>query len=88
MSDHPTSFKGSVPDAITTSIRKALADAVVEVAGGGGHYTIVVTSAAFEGKGMLESQRLVYSAIAPLMAGDGAPVHAVDSLRTVKASQR
>ena len=84
MSDHPTDFKGSIPDAIRDSICAALTDAKVEVAGGGGHYTIVVTSAAFEGKGMLENQRLVYSAIAHLMKGDGAPVHAVDSLKTVK----
>ncbi|MFZ6184907.1 hypothetical protein [Nannocystis pusilla] len=28
-------------------------------------------------------QRLVYGAIAHLMAGDMAPVHAVDSLRTI-----
>ena len=87
MSDHPTSFQGSIPDAITESILSALADAKVEVAGGGGHYTIAVTSAAFEGKGMLESQRLVYAAIAHLMKGDGAPVHAVDTLKTIKASK-
>jgi hypothetical protein len=31
---------------------------------------------------MLESQRLVYSAIAHLMKGDAPPVHAVDSLKT------
>jgi acid stress-induced BolA-like protein IbaG/YrbA len=87
MSDHPTSFQGSIPDAITESIRSALADAKVEVAGGGGHYTIAVTSSAFEGKGMLESQRLVYAAIAHLMKGDGAPVHAVDTLKTLKPSK-
>ncbi len=84
MSDHPTNFQGSIPDAIRDSIQKTLADAVVQVEGGGGHYTIAVTSAAFVGKGMLESQRLVYSAIAHLMSGDGAPVHAVDSLKTRK----
>ena len=84
MSDHPTNFVGSVPDAIRDSIVGAIADARVEVSGGGGHYSIVVTSGAFAGKGMLESQRLVYSAIAHLMKGDGAPVHAVDSLKTVK----
>jgi len=31
---------------------------------------------------MLESQRLVYSAITHLMSGNQPPVHAVDSLRT------
>jgi stress-induced morphogen len=41
-----------------------------------------VVSAAFAGLGMLESQRLVYSAIAHLMKGDLAPVHAVDKLKT------
>jgi len=84
MSDHPTSFKGSVLDAIADSIRGAIEGARVEVSGGGGHYAIVVTSSAFEGKGLLESQRLVYSAIAHLMKGDDAPVHAVDSLKTLK----
>jgi acid stress-induced BolA-like protein IbaG/YrbA len=48
----------------------------------GGHYTIEVVSPVFAGKSMLESQRLVYGAIAHLMKGDDAPVHAVDSLKT------
>jgi acid stress-induced BolA-like protein IbaG/YrbA len=87
MSDHPTDFQGSIPDAIRDSVKRAIADAMVEVTGGGGHYSIVVTSAAFEGKGMLECQRLVYSAIAHLMKGDRAPVHAVDSLRTLKPAR-
>jgi acid stress-induced BolA-like protein IbaG/YrbA len=54
----------------------------VEVDGAGGHFTIGVTSEVFAGKGLLESQRLVYGAIAHLMKGDRAPVHAVDSLKT------
>ena len=49
--------------------------------GAGGHYNIEVTSPAFAGKSMLESQRMVYGAIAHLMKGDAAPVHAVDSLK-------
>jgi len=75
----------SLPDvsaAIRSAIETKLPGAQVEVTGGGGHYSIVVVSPAFAGKSMLESQRLVYGAIAPLMAGDLAPVHAVDSLRT------
>jgi len=71
-----------------TSIRAAvldkLPDATVEVTqNGGGHYALSVTSPAFRGRSMLESHRLVYAAIAPLMAGDSAPVHAIDQLRTV-----
>ncbi|HEU4411873.1 MAG TPA: BolA/IbaG family iron-sulfur metabolism protein [Polyangiaceae bacterium] len=82
MSVHLTSFQGSVTQAIRDAIAAAIADAVVEVEGSGGHYTIAVTSAAFAGKNRVESQRLVLGAIAHLMKGDNAPVHAVDSLRT------
>ncbi len=82
MSDHPTDFQGSVSDAIAKAISGAIAGATVEVQGGGGHYSIVVTSTAFAGKGTLESQRMVYGAITHLMKGDMAPVHAVDSLKT------
>ncbi len=83
MSDHPTQFKGSIPDAIVASIHGVLPDAQIDVSGGGGHFTLVVTSAAFKGKTMLESQRLVYGAIAHLMSGADAPVHAVDNLKTL-----
>jgi acid stress-induced BolA-like protein IbaG/YrbA len=82
MSSHPTDFKGSITDAIRTSIEEKIEGAVVEVTGSGGHFSIVVTSNVFEGKGMLDSQRLVYGAIAHLMKGDMAPVHAIDSLKT------
>jgi acid stress-induced BolA-like protein IbaG/YrbA len=82
MSVHLTTFQGSIPDAIRNAIVAAIADAQVEVTGGGGHYVIAVTSTAFAGKGMLACHRLVYAAIAPLMEGEGAPVHAVDSLTT------
>jgi stress-induced morphogen len=55
------------------------------VAGGGGHYTIKVTAAAFAGKSLIEQQRMVYSAITELMRGDDAPIHAVDKLTTRSA---
>ena len=44
-----------------------------------------VTSPEFTGKSMLASQRLVYGAIAHLMSGDRAPIHAVDTLTTKTA---
>jgi stress-induced morphogen len=71
-------------DAITSAILEKIPGArvVVGLGSGGGHYTIEVVSGVFEGKSMLESQRLVYGAIAHLMKGDGAPVHAVDKLTT------
>ena len=37
----------------------ALPDAVVTVDGGGGHFTIEVISAAFEGKNTLQRQRII-----------------------------
>jgi acid stress-induced BolA-like protein IbaG/YrbA len=82
MSSHPTDFRGSVHDAIRGAIVEKLPGATVDVQGGGGHYTIAVTAAAFAGKSMLENQRVVYAAIAHLMSGEAAPVHAVDNMKT------
>jgi acid stress-induced BolA-like protein IbaG/YrbA len=82
VSDHPTDFQGSIPDAITTSIQAKLPDAKVEVQGGGGHWSIVVVSTAFAGKSLLENQRMVLSAIKHLINGAAPPIHAVDSLVT------
>jgi acid stress-induced BolA-like protein IbaG/YrbA len=82
MSDHPTDFVGSIEEAIRTSVVARLPDAVVQVSGGGGHYTIDVLSTGFAGKSPLERQRLVLSAIKHLINGDRPPVHAVDSLTT------
>jgi acid stress-induced BolA-like protein IbaG/YrbA len=82
MSHHPTDFQGSVEDAIVTSIKAQLPDAIVQASGAGGHYNIDVVSTAFAGKSMLQSQRLVLSAIKHLINGSAPPVHAVDSLKT------
>ena len=82
MSSHPTDFQGSVIDALREAIEQEIPNAQAEVSGGGGHFSIEVVSPVFEGKNMLASQRLVYAAIAHLMKGETAPVHAVDSLKT------
>jgi acid stress-induced BolA-like protein IbaG/YrbA len=82
VSFHPTTFEGSVIDALRSAIEQKIPQAQAVVNGGGGHFTIEVVSPVFAGKSMLESQKLVYGAIAHLMKGDGAPVHAVDSLKT------
>jgi acid stress-induced BolA-like protein IbaG/YrbA len=79
---HSTSFRGDILAAIREAIEGKLPGAVVEASGGGGHFQLAVTSQAFAGKTRIEQQRLVYSAIAHLMAGADAPVHAVDSLLT------
>ena len=71
---------------VTTAVREAIEGAIenstAEVSGGGGHFNLVVTSPAFARLSRLESQRLVLRAIKDLMAGDRAPVHAIDSLVT------
>ena len=70
-------------DAIRTAILEKIPNAAVVVdAGSGGHFTIEVVSPVFAGKNMVESQRLVYGAIAHLMKGEAAPVHAIDKLTT------
>ena len=67
---------------IRDSVRAAIPDAEVEVSGGGTHYEIRVTSGSFDGKNSLARQRMVYAAIAHLMRGEGAPIHAIDRLET------
>lgn len=82
MSDHPTDFQGSIPDAIRDAVQVRIPDAKVAATGGGGHWVIEVVSPVFAGKSMLESQRLVLGSIKHLMAGERAPIHAVDTIRT------
>ena len=55
MSDHPTDFQGDVRAAIKDAICAKMPGARVEVTGGGGHYSIGVTSPAFSGMSMLGS---------------------------------
>lgn len=62
MSSHPTDIQGSVIDALREAIEGQIPNSRAEINGGGGHFNIEVTSPVFAGKGMLESQRLVYGA--------------------------
>ena len=68
---------------LRSCIAAALPGAEIEVAATSpGHFEIQVVSAAFEGEGRVRQQQLVYSAIAHLMKGNDAPVHAIDRLTT------
>ena len=83
------SLRGVSFEAIAESLREAIANAIpdadIDVSiGTPGHYSLVVTSEVFAGKRLLDQQRLVYQAIASLMHGNQAPVHAIDSLRTIE----
>lgn len=69
--------------AIRDAINQSLPGARVQVAPGSpGHFSIAVVAEDFRGKSRVACQRLVYRAIASLMQGDRAPVHAVDQLTT------
>jgi acid stress-induced BolA-like protein IbaG/YrbA len=70
-------------DTIRAAVEAAIAGARCQVTPGNpGHYALIVTSPAFAGLNRVAAQRLVYGAIAHLMKGADAPLHAVDSLTT------
>ena len=74
----------STADALRASIEAGIPKAVVEVtSSGSGHFSLIVSSEIFRGQPMLECHRMVYRAIASLMSGDTAPVHAIDTLKTL-----
>jgi len=77
----------SQPQEIAEDLRRAILAAIpgadVHVdAMSAGHYEIRVVSDVFESKSRVGQQQLVYGAIAHLMKGDAAPVHAIDRLQT------
>lgn len=81
--DQTAGESNAICRAIEAAVTERIAGARVEAQGGGGHYTVRVVSEVFEGQGPVQRQRLVLSAIAHLMKGDGAPVHAIDKLETL-----
>ena len=75
------------PDDVAAALRDAIVVAIpsasVEVTPGSpGHFELRVVSETFEGQTLVQQQQRVYGAITELMAGDSAPVHAIDRLRT------
>jgi acid stress-induced BolA-like protein IbaG/YrbA len=73
-----------IEEQLKRAISAALPGAVVAVTPGSpGPFSLVVTAEAFAGQGRLPRQKLVYQAIAGLMQGERAPVHAIDSLKTL-----
>jgi len=80
---------GPGPEETIGKMREAIAAALPEgseirvTSGGPRHFEIRVASSAFEGLNRVKQQQLVYAAIANLMAGHDAPVHAIDRLECV-----
>jgi acid stress-induced BolA-like protein IbaG/YrbA len=63
------------------AIEEAIPGATVEVkTGGAGHFEVQVEAEVFVGQSRVAQQRLVYAAIAHLMSGETAPVHAIDKM--------
>jgi acid stress-induced BolA-like protein IbaG/YrbA len=72
-----------IGERLRATIAGALPGAAVEVRdGGAGHFELRVVAEAFRGRSRLQQHQMVYGAIAPLMAGEAAPVHAIDRLVT------
>jgi stress-induced morphogen len=68
---------------IEARIRSSIAGCEVTAKmNGDRHYSITVKSASFAGLTTLQCHRQVLAAIKPLMEGDDAQVHAIDSLKT------
>lgn len=68
------------PDEIRKRIQAALPDARVEVVdttGTGDHFDATVVSAAFAGKLPVARHQLVYAALADVIRGPAAPIHAL-----------
>lgn len=57
-------------------------DLVID-SGSPGHFAIRAVSSAFADLNRVKQQQLVYGAIAHLMNGDAAPVHAIDRLECI-----
>ena len=80
------SAAGDTTRDLERAIAAAFPDARVDVrANSPGHFEIRVVSASFAAQSRVVQQQRVYAAIAHLMKGDAAPVHAVDRLITETA---
>ena len=80
---------GPSPEETIEKMRAAIAAVLPEgseieiTSGGPRHFEIRAVSTAFEGLNRVKQQQLVYGAITELMAGNDAPVHAIDRLECV-----
>ncbi len=70
--------------ALRKALEAAFPGAEIEVSSASpGHFALRVVSKVFENKTRVQQQQLVYQAIAHLMSGDAAPVHAIDRMQTL-----
>ncbi len=77
----------SIEDQVKICIESAIPQSQAQVSSNGNHFQITVISPVFEGMGLLDKQRMVYSAIASFISGPQAPIHAVDRLLTLSSEK-
>jgi acid stress-induced BolA-like protein IbaG/YrbA len=81
ISSSPPPEPEDVARELAEAIAKALPGASVDVQPGSpGHFELSVASSVLAGLSRVKQQQRVYAAIAHLMAGDSAPVHAIDRM--------
>jgi acid stress-induced BolA-like protein IbaG/YrbA len=73
----PSELSSEIKQRIETTIPGAQVEVVQ---GGDRHYALTVISSTFDGLPLVKQHQLVYSAITDLMAGDNAPIHAIDRM--------
>jgi len=74
-------LSSDISSEIKQRIEQAILNSIVEVSSAGNrHYSISVSSTAFEDLTQVKQHQMVYAAIKDLMAGDLAPIHAIDQL--------
>ena len=79
----PPPEPGELVPRLEAAIRTAFPDAEIRVdALSPGHFAIEVVDASFDGLSRVKQQQAVYASIKELMAGDAAPVHAIDRMIT------
>jgi len=76
---------GPDPEQVANDLRAKIETAIEGAratvrAAGPGHFELRVVAKAFEGLSRVKQQQLVYGAIADLLAGPNAPVHAIDRM--------
>ena len=75
------------PDEIKSTLAKALPGSTIEVqdfTGGGDHFQVVVVSASFEGKGLVDQHQMVYGPLREALGN--ASIHAL-ALKTYTPEQ-
>ncbi len=75
------------PDEIKSTLEKALPGSTVEVqdyTGGGDHFQVVVVSASFGGKGLVDQHQMVYGALREALGSER--IHAL-ALKTYTPEQ-